>query len=130
LEGTKIPWKRKGQKKRQNFHQRKRQNNANWDFNYSVIPKFETVPGIVLFAFDGIMSPNLQYAVKPTRPFEKSQNPGSPIHMIGIAQIRMRPNTKPTIGASLVQEYYKAYSAKYSVNISIENYLVIDEPTK
>jgi hypothetical protein len=105
-------------------------NNANWDFDYSVIPKFGSVPGMVLYAFEDLTKPNLLYAVKPTRVFEKSQNPGSSIQMIDIPQIRMRSNFKAAIGASLVQEYYKAYNAMYLVNMSIENCLMIEEPTK
>jgi hypothetical protein len=108
----------------------KDKNNANWDFNYSVIPKFGSVPGITLFAFEDLMQPNMVYACKSTRPFERGLNPGSLIQQIDIAQIRTRSNARPAIDSSLIQDYYKTYNAVHLVNISIENYLLIVENTK
>jgi hypothetical protein len=65
----------------------KGKNNANWDINYSVIPKFGTAKGITLFAYEDLRQPNLVYACKPTRPFERGLSPGNAIQPIGIAEI-------------------------------------------
>ncbi len=108
----------------------KGKNNANWDINYSVIPKFGTVKGIALFAFEDLMQPSIVYACKPTRPFERGLSPGNAIQPIGIAEIRSRSNARPAIDSSLIQDYYKAFNAVWLVNASLENYLVIDETTK
>jgi hypothetical protein len=105
----------------------KGKNNANWDINYSVIPKFGTAKGIALFAFEDLMQPSMVYACKPTRPFERGLSPGNAIQPISIAEIRSRSNARPAIDSSLIQDYYKAFNAVWLVNASLENYLVIDE---
>jgi hypothetical protein len=108
----------------------KGKNNANWDFNYSVIPKFGTAKGIALFTFEDLMQPNMVYACKPTRPYARGLSPGNAIQQIDTVEIRKRSNAKPAIDSSLIQDYYKAFNAVYLVNASLENYLVIDETTK
>jgi hypothetical protein len=76
------------------------------------------------------MAPHLLYAVKHTR-FEKTNlNPGQRIKMVDVSQVRMRIKQGQFSDQNLVQVYYKALDAMYSVKMSIDNYLVIDETTK
>jgi hypothetical protein len=110
---------------------KKNANNPYWDSACTVIPKFGAQPGIILFTIGDVMASHLLYAVKHTRQFEKTNlNPGQRIKMIDISQVRMRSKQGQFPDQNLVQVYYKALDAMYLVNMSIDNYLVIEETTK
>jgi hypothetical protein len=83
--GKRIPNFQKHWDNTRTSNKGKGKNNANWDFNYSVIPKFGTAKGTALFAFEDLMQPSMVYACKPTRPFERGLSPSNPIQPIGIA---------------------------------------------
>ncbi len=102
-----------------------------WDKTCTVIPKFGAQLGIMFYAIGDLRMPHLQYAVKETRKFETTGlNPGQRIKMIDTTLVteRMKPGQSPD--QNLVLVYYKALDAMYSVNMSIEYYLLIDDNTR
>jgi hypothetical protein len=102
-----------------------------WDKACTVIPKFGDHLGILFYAIADLKMPHLQYAVKPTRQFETNGlNPGQRIRMIDTTLVRerLKPGTFPD--QNLVLVYYKALDAMYSVNMSIEYYLLTDDNTR
>ncbi len=98
-----------------------------WDKACTVIPKFGAQLGIIHYA----ICAHLQYAVKTTRPFETtSLNPGQRIRMIDTTLVRERMKPRQSPDQNVVLVYYKALDAIYSVNRSIDYYLLIDDNTK
>jgi hypothetical protein len=102
-----------------------------WDKACTVIPKFGAQLGIMLYAIGDLKMPHLQYVVKETRKFETTGlNPGQRIKMINTTLIRERMKPGQSPDQNLVLVYYKALDAMYSVNMSIEYYLLIDDNTR
>jgi hypothetical protein len=125
-----APAKGKGKargKTSNNGRVKKNASNPFWDSTCTVIPKFGAQSGIILFAIGDLMAPHLIYAVKHTRQFEKTNlNPGQRIKMIDVSEVRLRIKQGQFPDQNLEQVYYKALDAMYSVNMSIDNYLVCD----
>jgi hypothetical protein len=129
-----MPKKRKGKTKGKASNNGRGKMNASspyWDKACTVIPKFGAQLGILLYAVGDLKMPHLQYAVKETRNFEQTGlNPGQRIKMIDTALVRERMKPGQFPDQNLVLVYYKALDATYSVNMSIEYYLLIDDNTR
>jgi hypothetical protein len=102
-----------------------------WDPTCTVIPKFGDQLGIIHYAICDLKMPHLQYSVQTTRPFETTGlNPGQRIRMIDTTLVRERIKPGQFPDQNIVLLYYKALDAIYSVNTSIEYYLLTDDNTK
>jgi hypothetical protein len=102
-----------------------------WDEACTVIPKFGAQLGIIHYAICDLKMPHLQYAVKETRKFETTGlNPGQRIRMIDTTLVRERLKPGQFPDQHLVLVYFKALDAIYSVNRSIDYYLLLDDNTK
>ena len=106
-------------------------NNPHWDKARTVIPKFGAQLGIIHYAIGDLKMPHLQYSVQPTRPFETTGlSPGQRIKMIDTTLVRERNKPGQFPDQNIVLMYYKALDAIYSVNASIEYYLLTDDHTR
>jgi hypothetical protein len=129
-----TPNKGKGKAKSKGSNSGRGKMNASspyWDKACTVIPKFGAHLGILFYAIADLKMPYLQYAVKPTRQFETNGlNPGQRIKMIDTTLVRKRIKPGQFPDQNMVLTYYKALDAMYTINISIEYYLLIDDNTK
>jgi hypothetical protein len=105
--------------------------NPHWDKACTVIPKFGAQLGIIHYAIGDLKMSHLQYSVQPTRPFETTGlSPGQRIKMIDTTLVRERNKPGQFPDQNIVLMYYKALDAIYSVNASIEYYLLTDDKTR
>jgi hypothetical protein len=129
-----APGKGKGKARGKGYNNGRGKMNASspyWDKACTIIPKFGAHLGILFYAIGDLKMSHLQYAVKTTRQFETNGlNPGQRIRMIDATLVRERMKPGQSPDQNLVLMYYKALDAMYSVNMSIEYYLLTDDNTR